>query len=300
MNFLTLPDHAKQLGEYAANPQQRIRTGFESIDLLIEGPAAGEVCTIIGRSYSGKSLLATAIMVNNKRLGSIFFSLEMPARQAMIRMYAQWADYPAPLVRKMVAENNIADRFETMAYDMEKHIIVDTPRLGPREMGAYIEEYEAYHGQRPDFVIVDYLELVGGNKQSEGGWQSTEATAAAIKDMAKAHDMPVFLLHQTNRTEDDWKPPTLRSARGGGDVEADFVVGLWQPARDPELMPWDRKALWDIVRMNVLKNRHSGEMNLPWEPLEFRREDSLRFTDLRAANGADPNDPFRDLKEKYE
>ena len=64
-----LAQQIEELAEYAKNPQQRIHIGIPSVDTLCQGPAAGEVFTILGRSYSGKSLVAQNIMVANKEKG---------------------------------------------------------------------------------------------------------------------------------------------------------------------------------------------------------------------------------------
>ena len=278
--FHTLGEQTRALREYAANPAQRIRTGFESLDLLIEGPAPGEVCTFIGRSYSGKSLVATELMRNNPHKGSIFFSLEMPYRQALMRLYAQWANVNAGTVREQIKKNTLPAKLDEMGDDMARHVIIDQSGLNTGDMVLYIEKYKDWYGQAPDFILIDYLERVAGVKSGADGWQGVEAQADMIKDLAKGMDIPVFLFHQTNRSEPAHTPPTDKSARGGGFTEADFVVGMWQPASDPDLSIHERQAMWNLIRMTVLKNRYSGQQNMPWRPLEFERTDSLRFVDL--------------------
>lgn len=279
MDWRTMKDAVSDLRDFSANPQQRIRTGFDSIDYYIEGPAAGEVCTFIGRSYTGKSLVATQIMANHADKGSIFFSLEMPRRQALARLFSQYSDIPAERVRNMISTNMIDPRIDDMASTMEKHVIVDQSGMSVTDMMVAVEQYAEYFGEMPLFVQIDYLERIGGIKSEAGGWAATEAAADQVKDLAKHHDIPVFLYHQTNRSEPEHEPPTEKSARGGGYTEADFVVGMWAPGRDPKMPPFRREELSNIIRMNVLKNRHSGQQNQPWKPLEFERMPSLRLVD---------------------
>lgn len=279
MNFVPIDQVVADLKYFSANPQQRVRTGFDSLDYFIDGPAAGEVCTFIGRSYTGKSLLATNIMVNHRSAGSIFFSLEMTKRMALTRMFAQWANFDAREVREAVAQNRIPPLIDDMAVEMAEHVIVDKSGMSVADMMVVIDEYTTYFGHKPKFVQIDYLERIGGVKSEAGGWQATEAAADQVKDLAKTLDLPVFLYHQTNRSEPEHEPPTERSARGGGFTEADFVVGMWAPGRDPKMAEHERARLWNTVRMNVLKNRYSGKQNEPWRPLEFLRSDALRFID---------------------
>lgn len=275
----TMAEAVDDLRNFAANPKQRVRTGFDSIDYFIEGPAPGEVCTIIGRSYTGKSLLATNIMINHPEAHSIFFSLEMTRRMAMARLLAQYANFDAQRVRDAIASNSIPDMIDDMAYELRNHVIVDRSGLSVPDMMVVIEDYQAMFGRKPDFIQIDYLERVGGIKSSAEGWQATEAAADQIKDLAKTMDIPVFLYHQTNRSEDEWAAPTERSARGGGFTEADFVLAMWAPGRNPKLPISEQQALRNTVNINVLKNRHSGQANDPWRPLEFVRSESLRFID---------------------
>ena len=47
-----------------------------------------------------------------------------------------------------------------------------------------------------------------------------------MKTWAKAENVAVFLLHQTNRVEKVWDPPTEDSARSAGYTEADVVIGI--------------------------------------------------------------------------
>lgn len=279
IDWKTMKDAVGDLRAFSANPQQRVRTGFDSIDYYIEGPAAGEVCTFIGRSYTGKSLVATQIMANHAGSGSIFFSLEMPRRQALARLFSQWADIPAERVRNMIAVNELDPRIDDMAKEMEKHVIIDQSGMKVADMIVAVEQYQEYFGEKPLFLQIDYLERIGGIKSEAGGWAATEAAADQVKDLAKACDLPVFLYHQTNRSEPEHEPPTEKSARGGGYTEADFVIGMWAPGRDPKMQPWKREELQNIIRMNVLKNRHSGQQNQPWKPLEFERLKSLRLVD---------------------
>jgi replicative DNA helicase len=271
----TLVDQVAGLRAYSSNPQQRVRTGFESIDILCEGPAPGEVFTILGRSYSGKSIVAQNIIVNNPQLGSIFFSLEMPYILAVQRMFAMWSDIPNYTVQEQVKGNTLTPMLESMAEEMVRHLIVDHSAVSTHDMMYYVNAYEDYFGAKPDFIVVDYLELVSGVKTSGEGWIATEAAAQQMKDLAKEAEIPVFLVHQTNKQEPEWEPPSRSSARGGGYTEADFMVGMWRPGLNPK-MPYEQKVeLGETILFDVLKNRVFGKHNP--HPLEYRITPSLRL-----------------------
>jgi replicative DNA helicase len=193
--FRTMAEQVADLRTFSKNPQQRIRTGWESFDILVEGPASGEVFTILGRSFTGKSLMASAIVVNNRNLPNIFFSMEMPEHQVLQRMFSQWAEIDAWDVTQMVKDASLPLVLETMPDAFPQTCIIDKPSLSFGDMSAYLGMFEEYYGERPAFVVIDFLELIGGGKKSGEGSVRTEAIAGALKDWAKDERMPVFVLH---------------------------------------------------------------------------------------------------------
>ena len=84
------------------------------------------------------------------------------------------------------------------------------------------------------------------------------------------------LLHQTNRQEPKWMPPTENSPRFGGYTEADFVVGLWRPHTNPKIAYWDAMNIKHHINFNVLKNRAFFEER---SLIEMRFTPSLRIVD---------------------
>lgn len=277
--FRTISEHVQRLKEFSVNPRQRVRTGIESLDYITEGPAAGEVYTILGRSFAGKSLVATQIMANNADLPLLFFSLEMPARQALMRLYSQYEEIDAQDVQAQVKKGAMPGVWDTLPEQLPMHVIYDAGGMTLGDMSTIISQFEAYYNTRPAAVLIDYLELVKGGV-GEGHFQ-TESIAKAMKDWCKREEVAVFLLHQTNRSEKEWDPPTADSARGAGYTEADVVVGMWQPGRDPKLGDVEKKSLEGKVLMNVLKNRISGRTTGA-QDIELRMDASLRFVDLSA------------------
>lgn len=249
----------EEIFDFAENPTKRVGTGLPKLDEIIGGPMPGEVCMIIGRSAAGKSIVGQNIIVNNMTLPSIFFSMEMPYMQAIIRMYSMWADENASEIQHKFDEGKLPEDLWDLAKAFPMHWIEDRPGITLEEMSAVLFDFQRVNQVRPEFIVLDYLELLGGAKASGDGYLATEKQATMLKDWAKLEDIRVFVLHQTNRQEPRHKPPTENSARNAGFTEADFVVGLWQPARDPELDYTERLMLRNTLRFNVLKNRAFGK-----------------------------------------
>lgn len=277
--FATLTDQIERLHDFAANPQQRVRPGIESLDILTEGPAAGEVYEFMGRSYSGKSIVATNIMASNPTLPMIFFSLEMPARQALTRLYATFENQDHHAVQDQLKNNSLSALIDSLPEKLPHQVIIDKAGQSLDDMSFYMDLYETYYERRPAAIVIDYLELIRSN-DGEGHFR-TEMVAKRLKDWSKSEQVAVFLLHQTNRLEHVWDPPTEDSARGAGYTEADVVIGMWQPALNPKLSITERETLDDEIHMNVLKNRINGRMTRG-KDIVLRLEPSLKLTDLSA------------------
>ena len=279
-----LYNQIKENFEFAENPTKRVGTGLPKLDEVIGGPMPGEVCMIIGRSAAGKSIVGQNIIVNNMTLPSIFFSMEMPYMQAILRMYSMWSGEDATIVQHEFDKGRLPVDLWDMAVAFPQHWIEDRTGLALETMSAVCSDFQRVNRVRPEFIVLDYLELLGGAKASGDGYLATEKQATMLKDWAKIEDMRVFVLHQTNRQEPRYKPPTENSARNAGFTEADYVVGLWQPARNPELDYVTRLALRNTLRFNVLKNRAFGtdidELDMTLQPsLRIWRPDKERMNE---------------------
>jgi len=103
--------------------------------------------------------------------------------------------------------------------------------------------------------------------------------ARQVKVWAKTEHVPVWLLHQSNLRQKLWEKPNEESARGAGYREADVVIGIHKPSRDPELTEGERRLLLPIINVDVIKNRINGKEN--WGSLEFELLPSLRMIEKR-------------------
>lgn len=261
--------------KFSDSPHQRVGTGLKLIDDLIGGPAPGELAMVLGRSYAGKSLMGQNIIMNNPTVPSIFFSMEMPETMAIARMYSIWTNEDATDVQRAAETATLPNDVWDMAVAFPHHEIIDTPSLGTDQMSAHLDRFEQYHKVRPEFVVIDYLELLGGAKVSGEGMLAVEAQVTRLKNWAKTEAMRVWVLHQTNRVEPRWLPPTADSARWGGYTESDFVVGMWRPHWDPSIKNyWEKVEMTNLVCFNVTKNRAYGK---DADELRYRLLPSLRL-----------------------
>lgn len=274
--FPTLDQQIAQLAEFVKSPQPRAATGYASLDELILGPAAGEIALILGRSYTGKSMFIHNMMLNQAQApGYLVFSMEMPARALVTRMASAWmgTDHNQLLVDQ--ARGIMSDRLTQMGDEYKHHVIVEDP-CTLQEMSEYLFVYRQWFGHDPYAVIVDYLELIKTDPKASG-WERTEQLARQVKVWAKEEHIPVWLVHQSNMRRALWEKPNEESAKGAGYREADVVIGIHKPARDPELTESQRHELASRIAVDVIKNRINGKDT--WNSLPFELMPSLRMTE---------------------
>lgn len=284
-SFSTIADQVKDLREFSSQTVKRIPWGIKTLDLLTYGPAAGEVYVILGRSETGKSALVLNVMANNTDKGMIFFSLEMPVRQALMRLYAIWSGTSHHLVFDHMMNDTLPEDMDEMAEEFKRHVLIDHSNLTVDEMSAYLQAYEGYFGERPKAVLIDYLEQVGGAKDSGDGGSRVTSLASQVKNWSKDEDMAVYLVHQSNMSRESWEMPLDSSARFGGYTEADVMVGLWQPARDPEMPTALKEQKDNELLLTVMKNRTVGRKNP--HPIKCILRSDLRIVDQSIVEAAD-------------
>jgi hypothetical protein len=75
-------------------------------------------------------------------------------------------------------------------------------------------------GDKPDLVVVDYLELV------EAGEMVPEK-AGYLKGFGRRHDVPLLVLHQTSRSSGaEGRKLTMSSGAYGGEQQATSIIGV--------------------------------------------------------------------------
>lgn len=74
----------------------RIPTGFKRLDQIIGGIELGELGLMLATTGKGKSIMLNnlAAAAVGHKVATVYFSLEMPARQVAMRQDARWLDIP--------------------------------------------------------------------------------------------------------------------------------------------------------------------------------------------------------------
>ena len=248
----TSNDGVRGLLKYAANPIKRIATGLWQIDNMLGGGVGrGEVCVIIGKSGSGKSLVGQNVLESNLEVPTVFFSFEMPGTMVLTRSMAMWSNKTHDAIFNAVESNSLDSE---MLADWEdahrKHYFVTRTGLDLSAMSSTLNEAEEQLGERPALVVIDYMELVSAGMGGET-IDNVTSVAQSLKGWAKEEEVACVILHQTNKSLRHGDAPDEDAARYGGFTEADIVIGVWRPHK------WQPK--------------NKGEVAMPQATVEYLR-----------------------------
>jgi len=211
-----------------------VPSGFERLDELTGGFQNSDLIIIAGRPSQGKTALALSIARNAaldraKKTGVGIFSLEMSEQQLIVRMLAAIAKVDAHSLRtgRLPEESwkNLSRNVGKLAD--AKIYLDDTPSLGILELRAKARRLKAEH--EIDLVIVDYLQLVQGPRNSESREREISMISRSLKALAKELGIPVIALSQLNRALESRtdRRPMLADLRESGAIEQDADVVLF-------------------------------------------------------------------------
>ena len=198
-----------------------IPTGFRHLDSLLSGGfRAGELIVLGGRPGMGKTSLGIRLGDNIARNGQrvLYASYEMTAQEIRARgqalhgatLYESRHGRPAPRLAT-----------DGLVYD-----IVTPHHASLGELQAVILR------TRPDFVVVDYLQLLRG--KGERRHEQMDFVARGLKSLAMRFKIPVLVLAALNRSTAEGgklRPPVLSDLRESGEIEyaADIVLMIHRP-----------------------------------------------------------------------
>lgn len=243
-----------------------VSTGFKELDKLTSGFQNSDLIIIAGRPSMGKTSFSLNIAENAAiEAGSpvAVFSLEMSKEQLVQRMLASRAKVDLQKLRSGHLKDEDWGRLTTAVgslYDAQIYID-DTPAQSVLEMRAKARRWKGEFGLK--LVIIDYLQLMRGKKNTDNREQEISDISRSLKAMAKELHLPVVALSQlSRRTEQrEMSKPQLSDLRESGAIEQDADVvmfvyreSVYKPCECPkELCTCGRRKGAEII---VAKQRN--------------------------------------------
>ena len=236
-----------------------VPSGFEGLDKETGGLQPGDLFILAARPSMGKTALALNIARNaavdhNKRVA--IFSLEMTTRSLVLRMLSSEAEVDFSAFRSGLIALEAHARLVAAAGSLANcQIYIDeTGAPTVLEIRAKSRRLHAQHGL--DLVIVDYLQLAHGGRNSQSREQEISEISRGLKGLAKELDIPVIALSQLNRgpeTRKEDKRPMLADLRESGAIEqdADLIAFIY---RD---VVYNRETEYeDLAELIIAKQRN--------------------------------------------
>ena len=292
--------HREHPGRYAVTG---VPTGFGYFDEKTSGLQRGELVILAGSPSSGKTSLAMNVAFHVAGGGTAgyedavvaVFSMEMSSRQLAERMLA--------MVAGINQKKLLHGRFEDAEWRQLERALnqLREPRIFVHEVSAATPSFvrraarrlKAQHG-RLDLVIIDYLQLMPSEGQTENRNTELAAITRALKSIAGELDAPVLCLSQLNRLgskREAGDAPRLQELRDSGAIEqdADLVLFIYGDAAPDDPGAAERGVVRTIF--DVAKNRNGPVFKVPMiftkEFTRFREEDRRDYAgEVPAADAA--------------
>ena len=210
-----------------------VPTGFVDLDALTNGLHPGQLIVIAGRPGLGKSTLGLDIARSasiKHGLASVIFSLEMGKTEITMRLLSAEARVPLHHMRSgSMTDDDWARLARRMGEVAEAPLYIDdSPNLTMMEIRAKARRLKQRKELR--LIVIDYLQLMTGNKKAESRQQEVSELSRNLKLLAKELEVPVIAMSQLNRGAEQRtdKKPMLSDLRESGSIEqdADVVVLL--------------------------------------------------------------------------
>ncbi len=257
-----LYDHVGSLAQMG-DEIMGVPTGLRDLDRLLGGLQKSDLLIIAGRPGSGKtgfllSVAKYAAQTHKKHVA--FFSLEMSNEQLATRLIAQETSIDTQRLRTGKLQDQEWGLFTAAIESLsETHIYLDdTAAITPLQLQTKCRRLDQEH--KLDLIIVDYLQLMTGDRQIDNRVQEVSNISRNLKVLARDLKVPVLAAAQLSRAVEQRadKRPLLSDLRESGSLEQDADVVLF--IHRPDMM--EEGPAGNLAEIIVAKHRngptHSG------------------------------------------
>ena len=213
-----------------------IKTGFASLDRVLQGWAPGQLIYLAARPGMGKSALGIQFGLSASKRGmhAAVFSLEMTRRELGNRMLSSETSILHDRIRGNYLHDNERERCQDAVKGLSEAPlwIDDSADMTVAQMHARALRLKRDKGL--DLLIIDYIQLINPGQRFGSENETVTAISRSLKVMAKRLECPVIALSQLSRNVEHRsdKRPALSDLRASGSLEqdADVVLFIYRPA----------------------------------------------------------------------
>jgi len=253
-----------------------VPSGFTDLDKMTTGFHPGEMIVVAARPGMGKTSIALNMIEaaicprpGKDAVGTLMFSLEMPAEQLAMRLLCSRARINMrKLTDGFIAKEKQQDMVRA-AQELKNSplMIDDSSGLTILELRAKARRIANQMKGKLGLVVVDYLQLVAGLDSRVPREQQIAEISRGMKGMAKELGVPVIVLGQLNReSEKEKRQPRVSDLRESGSIEqdADVVLLIAKPRDANEHEDMESDA---VPRDLIIAKQRNGPVGIV--PLQF-------------------------------
>jgi replicative DNA helicase len=209
-------------------------TGFRELDRITAGFQRSNLIILAARPSMGKTSLGLNIAAHlgvHANIPVAIFSLEMSQGEVTQRLMCSEAKVDSKRLQTgrlddadWVKLTNACDKLSRAPIYID-----DSAGVTPIEIKAKTRRLQARLNGELGMVIVDYLQLMGGQAKVENRVQEISQISRALKLIARDLNVPVMALSQLSRAVEQRgdKRPQLSDLRESGSIEQDADVVMF-------------------------------------------------------------------------
>lgn len=199
-------DINKRFEEYHTK-EDKLPTGMAFFDrITLGGFSRKSLNCVIASSGSGKTLCMISLACNMLRQGFnvLYVTLEMSETRISERFDANLLDIDIPKLGDMSLQS-YTDRVNSIKQSVRGNLIVKewpTGTINSNHIRAYLEELKIKRGFIPDFVVVDYINLMNSSRYKAGlvnSYSMVKAVSEELRGLAVENNLVMLTATQTNR-----------------------------------------------------------------------------------------------------
>lgn len=220
-HYRPLSQAAGEFIEWAKTPELRVYTGVPDLDKAMRGTAPGELTLIQGFTHSGKTLVATEMLIQNPDTPFVVFTPDETRPLVLTKLTSAVHGVSAKDLEWRIQNDDetarqllmsTAEKYSKLAVFDDSVTLVDMDRM--------FDEVTVALGEKPKAVMFDYLELLEG-------FEDVKSKMNAMKAWGKRKGVGLFVLHQTSRTGGSGgRKMSIDSGAYGGEQQATHVIGV--------------------------------------------------------------------------
>ena len=270
-----------------------LKTGYLELDKMLGGLKKSDLIVLAARPSVGKTSFALGMMLGatkRENKTALLFSLEMPSEQIGFRMLSMESNVTMDVMLRGDMSDADHDVISSVKNEIaNRNILIDsTPGITISEMRSKCRKIK--HERGLDLVVVDYMQLMALDKNTESRQQEISEISRQLKQLAREMECPFVVLSQLSRLSErrTGHRPMLSDLRDSGAIEQDADVVLMLFRKDlytdesaQEMGEEDNEVFSDPsepkkVNIIIAKNRNgaTGDVVMYWKP------ENMTFRDI--------------------